>query len=157
MGFTVPRLGFNHWERHKPFLKGKWDFYPFTIFDFIIWQLLKCAYFFYVHVDLSRHIGSWQFFRIRIQCLAATQLAVVACPQGLFVFWGHHIEKREDAGTMGMRYARLRVTEIKMEPDLYFGSVPPGLYALWLNNNDAGEASLQRRFVKFWHKNDSNK
>ena len=48
---------------------------------------------------------------------------------------------------MGMRYARLRVTEIKMEPDLYFGSVPPGLYALWLNNNDAGEASLQRRFV----------
>ena len=56
-----------------------------------------------------------------------------------------------------MTYARLRVTEIKMEPDLYFGSVPPGLYALWLNNNDAGEASLQRRFVKFWHKNDSNK
>ena len=49
-------------------------------------QLLKCAYFFYVHVDLSRHIESCQFFRIRIQCLAATQLAVVACPQGLFVF-----------------------------------------------------------------------
>ena len=32
---------------------------------------------------------------------------------------------------MGLTYARLRVTEIKMVPDLYFGSVPPGLYALW--------------------------
>ena len=38
MGFTALGLGFNHWERHKPFLKGKWDFYPFTIFDFIIWH-----------------------------------------------------------------------------------------------------------------------
>ena len=36
MGFTALGLRFNHWERHKPFLKGKWDFYPFTIFDFII-------------------------------------------------------------------------------------------------------------------------
>ena len=56
---------------------------------------------------------------------------------------------------MGMTYARLRVKEIKMLPD--FGSVPPGFYALWGNNNDASEASLQLRFVKFWHKNDSNK
>ena len=58
-----------------------------------------------------------------------------------------------------MTYARLRVTEIKMVPDLYFGSVnfTPGLYALWGNNNDASEAFLQLRFVKFWHKNDSNK
>ena len=85
------------------------------------------------------------------------QLAVVARPQGLFVFWGHHIEKREDAGTMEMTYARLCVTEIKMVPDLYFASVSPGLYALWWNNNDASEASLQLRFVKFWHKYDTNK
>ena len=84
---------------------------------------------FYVHVGLSRHIGSCQFFRIRIQCLAATQLAVVVCPQGLFVFRGHHIEKREDARTMGMTYARLCVTEIKIASD--FGSVLSGLYALW--------------------------
>ena len=56
-----------------------------------------------------------------------------------------------------MTYARLRVTEIKMVPDLYVGSVTPGLYALWGNNNDASEAFLQLRFVKFWHKNDSNK
>ena len=35
---------------------------------------------------------------------------------------------------MGMTYARLRVTEIKMVPDIYFGSVPPDLYELWLNN-----------------------
>ena len=33
-----------------------------------------------------------------------------------------------------MTWAHLRVTEIKMVPDIYFGSVPPGLYALWLNN-----------------------
>ena len=38
---------------------------------------------------------------------------------------------------MGMTYARLRVAEIKMVPNLYFASVPPGLYALWWNNNDA--------------------
>ena len=42
-----------------------------------------------------------------------------------------------------MTYARLRATEIKMVPDLYFGSVPPGLYALWLNNNDASLPSVQ--------------
>ena len=58
----------------------------------------------------------------------------MACPQGLFVFRGHYIEKREDTGTMGMTCAHLRVTEIEMVPDIYFGSVPPGLYALWLNN-----------------------
>ena len=50
-----------------------------------------------------------------------------------------------------MTYARLRVTEIKMVPDLYFGSVPPGLYALWLNDNDASEVSFQLRFVKLRH------
>ena len=58
----------------------------------------------------------------------------MACPRGLFVFRGHHIEKREDTRPMGMTCAHLRVTEIKMVPEIYFGSVPPGLYALWLNN-----------------------
>ena len=32
-----------------------------------------------------------------------------------------------------MTFAHLRVTEIKMVPDIYFASVPPGLNALWLN------------------------
>ena len=48
---------------------------------------------------------------------------------GSFWFLRSHIEKREDVGAMGMTYALFRVTEIKMAPD--FGSVPPGLYALW--------------------------
>ena len=50
----------------------------------------------------------------------------MARPQGLFVFRGHHIEKRKDARTMGMTYARLCVTEIKIASD--FGSVLSGLY-----------------------------
>ena len=33
-----------------------------------------------------------------------------------------------------MTYAHLRAIEIKMVPDIYFASVPPGLNALWLNN-----------------------
>ena len=48
-------LGFNQWERHKPFLKGKWDFYYMT-------QLLKCA-----HAP-----GGMSTFRLYVRALFGT-------------------------------------------------------------------------------------